>query len=83
MRCHTMLAHISKTRSDIAKRGEKSWGKDWPIVEAQLDRIIAEFFGGLSDHHKDICLKWLGQWSGGRNQGNDVLQGLAILAQQV
>jgi hypothetical protein len=79
MRCHTMLAHISKTRSDIAKRGHKSWGKDWPIVEAQMDRTIADFFGGLSDHHKKICLKWIDQWSAGSHQGNDVLPGLAAL----
>jgi hypothetical protein len=76
-RCHTMLAHISKTRSEMAKEGRKAWDTDWRVVEPHLDQTICNFLGGLAEDHKDICLKWVDKWSKGGHPGNDVLAGLA------
>lgn len=61
-RCHTMLAHISTSRADIAKRGLKAWGREWRVVEPHLDRTISDFLGGLSVGHKMICLQWIDLW---------------------
>ena len=61
-RCHTMLAHISTTRSDMAKRGLKRWGGDWKVVEPHLDSVIAEFLKGLSEEHRMICRAWVSKW---------------------
>ena len=80
-RCHTMLAHISKTRTEIAKRGLKSWGNDWSIVEPHLDQLISDFLGGLTIHHKQICRNWVITWSTGPYPCNDSLGDLlAILS---
>jgi hypothetical protein len=58
-RCHTMLAHISTSRADIAKRGLKAWGQEWQRVETHLDQTISDFLSGLSDDHKTVCLQWI------------------------
>lgn len=63
MRCHTMLAHVSKARTDIAKRGGKSWHNDWPTVEPHLNRLIPDFLGGLSSGQKQLCRAWVMRWS--------------------
>jgi hypothetical protein len=79
-RCHTtMLAHISKTRSEMAKRWLKDWGNAWQVVEPQLDQTICNFLSGLANDHKDTCLKWVTEWSKGRHPGNDVLASLAAI----
>ncbi len=76
-RCHTMLAHISKARTEMAKRGLKSWGADWEAVEPHLDSVIADFLNRLSEEHKTICRKWVNQWLNGPYGGRDVLTALA------
>ena len=76
-RCHTMLAHISKTRAGIAKQSGKSWTAHWQTVEPHLDRLITDFLGGLSIHHKSICRQWVVTWSNGAYSCNDVLEDLA------
>ncbi len=81
-RCHTMLAHISTTRSKMAKSGLKSWGKDWSIVEAHLDQTISDFLGRLSKEHKKTCSQWIGAWLKGPHQGNDVLAGLVAVVSE-
>jgi hypothetical protein len=60
-RCHTMLAHISTSRSEIARGGLKAWGQEWQTVERHLDQTIPEFLGGLSVDHKTICLQRIDQ----------------------
>ena len=77
IRCHTMLAHVSKARSDMAKTGLKSWGTVWPIVESHLDSVIPDFLKGLSEGHKIICRKWVNEWLNGPYAGRDVLKALA------
>lgn len=78
-RCHTMLAHISTTRSEMERNGLKSWGSAWQFVEPHLDRTICDFPGGLAKHHKDICLKWVDAWANGSHPGNDVLASVAAM----
>lgn len=78
-RCHTMLAHISKTRTDMNKRNLKDWGVEWQIVEPHLDQTILEFLGGLSKDHKVTCLSWINRWSNGPYVGRGALTHLARL----
>jgi len=78
-RCHTMLAHISKTRTEMAKRGLKDWGKEWEIVEPHLNQTIADFLGGLPKGYKETCLCWINRWVTGSHPGNSVLNDLAAL----
>jgi hypothetical protein len=78
-RCHTMLAHISKTRSEMAKCGLKDWGHCWQTVEPHLDQTISEFFGGLSRDHQNTCVELIDRWSKGNYQGNSVLTGLSSI----
>jgi hypothetical protein len=75
-RCHTMLAHISTTRSAIAKSGDKSWGRGWPGVEAHLDRVVVDFLRALSNDYKETCRQWLDKWLAGLHPGKDVLKEL-------
>jgi hypothetical protein len=74
-----MLAHISTTRSEMAKKGLKSWGNAWQVVEPHLDQTICDFLGGLAKDHKDTCLKWVDVWSNGSYPGNDVLASVAAI----
>ena len=76
-RCHTLLAHISKSRADIAKAGGKSWSRDWPVVEPHLDTVISDFLRGLTVSDKKICSDWVTRWSSGRYPGNDALKAIA------
>lgn len=76
-RCHTMLAHISTTRTLMKKRGLKDWGDEWKVVDLHLDQIISEFLGGLSKDHKRICLQWVNEWLNGNHPGKDALNDLA------
>jgi hypothetical protein len=78
-RCHTLLAHVSKTRTDMAKAGLKNWGKEWPAVEAHLDQLISEFIYGLSNDHKVICRGWTSKWSAGPFACNDSLKDLVAM----
>ncbi|MBE7545328.1 MAG: hypothetical protein M9913_16015 [Bryobacteraceae bacterium] len=78
-RCHTMLAHISKTRTDLNKRGLKAWNSEWQVVEPHLDQTISEFLGGLSANHKRTCLYWMQLWLKGSHPGRDALRGLVPL----
>jgi hypothetical protein len=77
-RCHTMLAHISTKRSEMAKRGLKDWGKDWQTVEPQLDKIILAFISGLSVGHKEIFRGWIKRWAS-TNPGSRALSDLAAI----
>ncbi len=81
-RCHTMLAHISTTRAEIAKRGLKDWGKKWQIIEPHLDRTISDFFLGLSMDHKSTCQQWMNRWLGGNHPGANVLKDLVAIIQR-
>ena len=81
-RCHTMLAHVSRARSEIAKRGQKAWDKEWQIVEPHLDETVRDFLGRLSAEHKQTCLEWIRRWSGGNYPGSDVLPTLIALIGQ-
>jgi hypothetical protein len=76
-RCHTMLAHISKTRTEMEKRGLKAWDKEWQTVEPHLDQTISAFLGRLSKGHRKTCLRWINQWSNGNHPGKNALKGLA------
>jgi hemoglobin-like flavoprotein len=76
-RCHVMLAHVSKARTDVAKQGLKSWAGHWPIVEPHLDKTIQDFLGGLSPNHKTICSNWIIAWSKPNVPFHDVLAALA------
>jgi len=78
-RCHTMLAHISTARSEMAKQGRKAWPKDWGQVEPQLDQTISDFLRTLSQEHKKMCLQWINTWLSGNYPQKDVLKGLAVL----
>lgn len=78
-RCHTMLAHISKTRTDMAKRGNKAWNGEWQVVEPHLDQTISEFLSGLSADHKRTCLSWMQRWLNSNHPGNAALTGLVPL----
>lgn len=78
-RCHTMLAHISTTRTEMKKRGLKAWGREWQVVEPHLDQTIIEFLGGISVDHKRTCLSWIRCWLKGNHPGNAVLRGLVSL----
>ena len=80
-RCHTMLAHISKTRTEIARSGLKSWSNDWSIVEPHLDQLISDFLDGLSIHHKQICRHWVTTWLTGPYPCNDSLRDLVAILQ--
>lgn len=75
-RCHTMLAHISATRVEITKHGLKNWGLEWQKVEPHLDQVITDFFGGLSDDYKKICLQWINCWLRGCGPWSRVLEPL-------
>jgi len=77
IRCHTMLAHLSTTRTAIAKRGGKSWGKDWLTVEPHLNLLIGNFLSSLPAHQKKICREWVTTWSTGSYPCNDALRDLA------
>ena len=76
-RCHTLLAHISKSREAIAKAGGKSWSKHWPVVEPHLDAVINDFLCGLTVSDKKICSDWITRWSTGSYPGNDPLNAIA------
>ncbi len=76
-RCHTMLAHISTTRTEMKKRGLKDWRNEWKVVEPHLDQIISDFLGRLSNDHKKICLRWLNEWMNGDYPAKHALKGLA------
>ena len=76
-RCHTMLAHISTLRTEVAKRGLKSWGEQWRVVEPHLDGIIADFLRDLATEHRKICRVWIDRWLTGKFPGNDVLKIIA------
>ena len=78
-RCHTMLAHISKTRSDLAKNGSKDWGAEWELVEPFLNEVVADFLNGLDDHHRAICRQWVIRWLNGSHPGNEILKPLSVL----
>jgi hypothetical protein len=78
-RCHTMLAHISTTRTEMAVRGLKPWGDDWKVVEPHLDLTISEFLRSLSPAHKTICLLWVKKWLSGSYPGKSSLSGLIPL----
>jgi hypothetical protein len=74
-RCHTMLAHISKTRSEIAKLGLKSWN-DWRTVEVHLDQTITAFLAALAKDHQDVCFRWIDKWLVECRPWSDVLMEL-------
>jgi hypothetical protein len=78
-RCHTLLAHISTTRSEMAKRGLRDWADDWQTVDPHLDQTISDFLGGLSQDHKNICHQWITKWLKGNYPGNDVLMGVTTV----
>jgi hypothetical protein len=78
-RCHTMLAHTSKTRTEMENRGLKVWGQEWETVEPHLDQTISEFLGALSADHKATCRKWINRWLNGPYPFNEVLTKLAPL----
>ena len=73
-RCHTMLAHISTSRSEMARQGLKSWGAAWPITEAHLDSIIPQFLAGLPPDYRADCRKQFNQILTGPYKGNGVLR---------
>ena len=75
-RCHTMLAHISTQRSEMAKLRREDWGADWQIVEPHLDKTIREFVDGLSTEHRRVCLQWANQMRASNGVGCDVLDEL-------
>jgi hypothetical protein len=79
-RCHTMLAHISVTRTAIARAGLEDWGDEWPRVEAHLNKIIIDFLRALSPERQELCSKWINKWSADRFPGGDALVGLAASA---
>ena len=76
MRCHTLLAHISTTRTEMAKQGIRGWASEWQTVDPHLDQTTSDFLGGLSPDHKKICRQWITKWLNGNHTGNDVLVGL-------
>ncbi len=76
-RCHTLLAHISKSGAAIAKAGGKSWSRDWPVVEPHLDTVVNDFLRRLTVPDKKICSDWVRSWSSGPYPGNDALKAIA------
>jgi hypothetical protein len=78
-RCHTLLAHISTTRSELAKRGLRDWTNDWQVADSHLNQTIRDFLGGLSQDHKTICHQWIRKWLKNNHRGNDVLAGLETI----
>lgn len=58
-----MLAHISTERTRVAREGKKSWAYDFPIVEPVVHRAISEFLGGLPRDYKEVCTRWVREWS--------------------
>ncbi len=79
-RCHTMLAHISVTRTEIARAGLKDWSDEWLTVEPHLDIVIVEFLRALSPRQQKICANWIKRWSAACYPGGDALVGLAASA---
>jgi hypothetical protein len=77
-RCHTMLAHVSKTRTEMKKAGLRDWAKDWQVVEPHLDQTISQFLSGLSPERRRICLGWVNDWSRGTHPSTKTLRDLAI-----
>jgi hypothetical protein len=73
-RCHTLLAHVSTTRTELQKRGLKAWDRDWLVVEPHLDLTISDFLGGLSSDYRKICQDWVNRWINGNHQGMHALK---------
>jgi hypothetical protein len=80
-RCHTMLAHISTTRSEVMRLGLKSWGDEWQTVEPHLHHIIGEFLTAMSAGHRTVCLGWINGFVACNQPGGDTLMGMAQLLQ--
>jgi hypothetical protein len=78
-RCHTMLAHISKSRTDLKRRGLKDWASSFKEVEPHIDQTIADFLAALSGEHKAICRNWVSCWLNGPYPANAVLSELALM----